>query len=118
MQELTDKREQPVRARTAAARTPRRAVAVDAALKSRNLRRLKRIEGQVRGVQRMVEEGRYCADVMIQIAAINEALRAVARELLHNHLRHCATEAIRSGSSKRAEEMYSELSDLFGKFAR
>lgn len=66
----------------------------------------------------MVEEGRYCADVMVQIAAINEALRAVARELLHNHLRHCATEAIRSGSSKRAEEMYSELSDLFRQFAR
>jgi DNA-binding FrmR family transcriptional regulator len=80
--------------------------------------RLKRIEGQVRGVQRMVTEDRYCADVMIQIAAINEALRAVARELLRNHLRHCATEAIRSGSSKRAEEMYAELSTLFAKFAR
>jgi CsoR family transcriptional regulator, copper-sensing transcriptional repressor len=118
MQELTDNRAQPVRARTAAAHTARRALAVDAVLKSKNLRRLKRIEGQVRGVQKMVEEGRYCADVMIQIAAINEALRAVARELLHNHLRHCATEAIRSGSSKRAEEMYAELSDLFRKFAR
>ena len=118
MQDLKSNHEQPVRARAAAARTPRRAVAVDAAVKSRNLRRLRRIEGQVRGVQRMVDEGRYCADVMVQIAAINEALRAVARELLHNHLRHCATEAIRSGSSKRAEEMYAELSDLFRKFAR
>jgi CsoR family transcriptional regulator, copper-sensing transcriptional repressor len=96
----------------------RRAVAVDAAAKSKNLMRLKRIEGQVRGVQRMVTEGRYCADIMIQIAAINEALRAVARELLSNHLRHCATEAIRSGSSKQAEEMYAELSALFAKFAR
>ncbi len=96
----------------------RRAVAADPAVKSNNLKRLKRIEGQVRGVQRMVEEDRYCADIMVQIAAINEALRAVARELLQNHLRHCATEAIRSGSSKRAEEMYAELSGLFGRFAR
>jgi DNA-binding FrmR family transcriptional regulator len=54
----------------------------------------------------MVEADRYCA------------LRAVARELLRNHLRHCATEAIRSGSSRRAEEMYAELSALFAKFAR
>jgi DNA-binding FrmR family transcriptional regulator len=99
-------------------RTPRHAAGVDATLKSRNLKRLKRIEGQVRGVQRMVEADRYCADVMIQIAAINEALRAVARQLLRNHLRHCATEAIRSSNPKRAEEMYAELSALFAKFAR
>lgn len=96
----------------------RHAVGVDAPAKVKNLRRLKRIEGQVRGVERMVEEERYCADIMVQIAAINEALRAVGRELLHNHLRQCATEAIRSGSSRRAEEMYAELSDLFAKFAR
>jgi CsoR family transcriptional regulator, copper-sensing transcriptional repressor len=97
---------------------PRRAVAVDPAASSRNLKRLKRIEGQVRGVRKMIEQDRYCADIIIQIAAINGALRAVARELLRSHLRHCATDAIRSGSSRRAEEMYTELSELFAKFAR
>jgi CsoR family transcriptional regulator, copper-sensing transcriptional repressor len=119
MQELTNNfKEGPRRVRAAKAQTGRHAVAVDAPIKLKNLRRLKRIEGQVRGVQRMVEADRYCADIMVQIAAINEALRAVARELLRNHLRHCATEAIRSGSSRRAEEMYAELSALFAKFAR
>lgn len=119
MQELKNNREQgTARARGAPVKAARPAVAVDAALKSRNLKRLKRIEGQVRGVQRMVEDGRYCADIMVQIAAINEALRAVARELLRNHLRHCATEAIRSASSRRADEMYAELLDLFARFAR
>jgi DNA-binding FrmR family transcriptional regulator len=96
----------------------RRALRVDANLRALNLKRLKRIEGQVRGVHRMVEEDRYCAEIMIQIAAINEALRAVARKLLQNHLRHCATIAIRSGSPSRAEKMYEEVSDLFAKFAR
>ncbi|HZO83202.1 MAG TPA: metal-sensitive transcriptional regulator [Candidatus Binataceae bacterium] len=96
----------------------RRAVAVDTGAKAKNLRRLRRIEGQVRGVQRMVEQERYCADILVQIAAINEALRAVARELLHNHLRHCAADAIRSGSSRRAEDTYAELLGLFAKFAR
>jgi CsoR family transcriptional regulator, copper-sensing transcriptional repressor len=118
MQVITNNRNQGPAPRRAKLRMPHHAVAVDASVRSNNLKRLKRIEGQVRGVQRMVEQDRYCADIMVQIAAINEALRAVARQLLHNHLRHCATEAIRSGSSKRAEEMYAELSDLFAKFAR
>lgn len=66
----------------------------------------------------MVDDERYCADILIQIAAVNEALRAVARELLRNHLQHCATEAIRSGSSEKADEMYAELVSLFARFAR
>ncbi len=119
MQELTNNlKEGPRRVRAAKVQTGRHAVAVDTKIKLKNLGRLKRIEGQIRGVQGMVEGDRYCADIMVQIAAINGALRAVARELLHNHLRHCATEAIRSGSSKRADEMYAELSTLFAKFAR
>jgi CsoR family transcriptional regulator, copper-sensing transcriptional repressor len=118
MQVITQSRNHARASRRAKHKAPRRAVAVDATVRSTNLKRLKRIEGQVRGVQRMVEEDRYCADIMVQIAAINEALRAVARELLRNHMRHCATEAIRSGSSKSAEETYAELSDLFAKFAR
>jgi len=94
-----------------------RAVAVAPAAKAENLKRLRRIEGQVRGIQRMVEEGRYCADVLTQIASIHEALRGVGRELMRNHLKHCASTAIRSGGGE-ADEMYEELLDLMYRHAR
>ncbi len=81
-------------------------------LKASNLRRLRRIEGQVRGLQKMVEEDRYCADIMIQISSVQEALRAVGRGLMYNHLRHCATEAIAKGTPAEADAMYDELLDL------
>jgi len=96
----------------------RRAVGVDAAVKDRNLKRLRRIEGQVRGLQRMVEEERYCADVMTQIASVHEALRSVGRELMRNHLKHCAASAIRAGDGDAAEAMYDELVDMMYKHAR
>ncbi len=89
----------------------RKAVAVDGDVKDRNLKRLRRIEGQVRGLQKMVEEDRYCADIMTQISSVQEALRAVGRELMRNHLKHCAATAIRSSDSE-AEAMYDELVDL------
>jgi len=89
----------------------RRAVAVDPATKDRNLKRLRRIEGQVRGLQRMVDEDRYCADIMTQIASVQEALRSVGRELMRNHLKHCATTAIAQGG-EAADSMYDELIDL------
>ena len=95
----------------------RKALAVDPEIKARNLKRLRRIEGQVRGLQKMVEEDRYCADVMVQISSVHEALRAVGRELMRNHLRHCASTAIR-GSDEDAETMYDELVDLMFKHAR
>jgi len=95
----------------------RRAVAVDPDAKDRNLKRLRRIEGQVRGLQRMVEEERYCADILTQVASVQEALRSVGRELLRNHLKHCATTAIRS-SDVEAEAMYDELIDLMVRNAR
>ena len=95
----------------------RKAVGVDAEGKDRNLKRLRRIEGQVRGIQKMVEEERYCADVLTQISSVHEALRAVARELMRNHLKHCATHAIRSGDVE-AETMYDELVDLMYKHTR
>ena len=88
-----------------------RAVAVDPATADANLKRLRRIEGQVRGLQKMVEEGRYCADVLTQLAAVHEALRAVGRELMRNHLKHCASSAIRQGGAQ-ADDMYDELIDL------
>lgn len=80
--------------------------------------RLKRIEGQVRGVQRMVEEERYCGDILTQISAVQESLRKVSEVLLRDHLRHCVTTAIASGDSHRKEEMYDELTALFNKYAR
>jgi DNA-binding FrmR family transcriptional regulator len=88
-----------------------RAVAVDPAIKEANQKRLRRIEGQVRGIQKMVEEDRYCADILTQISSVQEALRSVGRELLRNHLKHCATAAIR-GSDAEAEKMYEELVNL------
>ena len=68
------------------ASSERKAVAVDPEAKERNLKRLRRIEGQVRGLQKMVEEDRYCADILTQISSVHEALRAVGRELMRNHL--------------------------------
>ena len=95
----------------------RKALAVDPEIRQRNLKRLKRIEGQVRGLQRMVEEDRYCADIMTQISSVHEALRSVGKELMRNHLRHCATSAIRS-SEHEAGEMYDEIIDLMYKNGR
>ena len=95
----------------------RKAVGVDAAIRDRNLKRLRRIEGQVRGLQRMIEGDRYCADIMTQIASVQEALRSVGRELMRNHLKHCAASAIRAGDDS-AEAMFDELIDLMYKNVR
>ncbi len=95
----------------------RKATGVDPDTKDRNLKRLRRIEGQVRGIHKMIEEDRYCADVMTQISSIQEALRSVSRELMRNHLKHCAAGAIASGPDE-AEAMYDELVDLMYKHSR
>ncbi len=95
----------------------RRATAVDPEIKRAVLNRLRRIEGQVRGLQRMVDEERWCADVVAQISSVQEALRGAGRALLRNHLAHCATEAIRSNDPERAEAMYDELVELMYKSA-
>jgi CsoR family transcriptional regulator, copper-sensing transcriptional repressor len=94
-----------------------KAVAVDPDLKDRNLKRLRRIEGQVRGLQKMIEEDRYCPDILVQVSSVQEALRAVGRELMRNHLKHCATQAIRSGGTD-AEATYDELIELIYKHSR
>lgn len=95
----------------------RKAVGVDAGIKRVNLTRLRRIEGQVRGIQKMVEEERYCAEIMTQISAVQEALRSVAHELMRNHLKHCAATAIRGGGTD-ADAMYDELLDLMRRYSR
>src|SRR5258708_17017724 len=96
----------------------RKAVGVDPEIKASNLRRLSRIEGQIRGLQRMVEEDRYCPDILTQVSSAQEALRAVARALMRNHLTHCATHAFNSGSAQDREAMYDELLDIIYKNAR
>lgn len=91
------------------AKSSRRAVAVDPDTKDANRNRLRRIEGQIRGLQKMVDEDRYCTDIIMQIASVQEALRSVARNLMRNHLHHCAAKALRSRSKGEAEAMYNEL---------
>lgn len=95
----------------------KKAVGVDAAAKTRNLQRLRRIEGQVRGLQKMVAEDRYCADILTQVSSVHEALRGVGRELMRNHLKHCATQAIRA-DDQHAEAMYDEIVGLVYRHAR
>ena len=95
----------------------RKAVAVDPDIKDRNQKRLRRIEGQVRGIQKMIDDDRYCADIMVQISSVQEALRAVGRELMKNHLKHCAASAIRS-SDEEAAAMYEEIVDLMYRSGR
>ena len=90
---------------------PQHATHVDPEVKDANLKRLRRIEGQIRGLHKMVEEDRYCPDIITQIASAQEALRGVGRQLLRNHLRHCATSAIKKGP-KEADAAYDELLEL------
>jgi DNA-binding FrmR family transcriptional regulator len=90
----------------------RKAVGVDPVLKDANRKRLRRIEGQIRGLQKMVEEDRYCADIITQVASAQEALRGVARNLMKNHLHHCAAKALKSGKKEETETMYDELLEL------
>lgn len=93
------------------------AAGVDSELKKANLKHLKRIEGQVRGIAAMIEEDRYCADIIQQCAAVQESLRSVAKNLFRNHLAHCANHAM-LGDKSQQEEMVEELITLVGKIAR
>jgi CsoR family transcriptional regulator, copper-sensing transcriptional repressor len=94
------------------------AVAVDPQVKHAISTRLRRIEGQVRGLQKMVEDERYCADVLTQLSSVQEALRGTGRALMQNHLKHCASEAIRSGTPAQADAMVEELLELMYRNAR
>ena len=96
----------------------RKAVAVDPEIKEGNRHRLRRIEGQIRGLQKMVDDDRYCADIITQIASAQEALRGVARNLMKNHLRHCAAQALKSAKPAESEQMYEELLELIYKHLR
>lgn len=80
------------------------------------LTRLVRIEGQVRGVARMVEEDRYCIDILTQIQAVKAALKKVEEQVLKGHAAHCVADAIKSGNAKDQTEKFNELVELFGKY--
>ncbi|HKT25734.1 MAG TPA: metal-sensitive transcriptional regulator [Terriglobales bacterium] len=80
--------------------------------------RLRRVEGQVRGLQKMVEDERYCPEILEQMSAVHASLRSIERVLLRGHLQHCATEALRSGDDKKAQRTYEELTELFYKHSR
>lgn len=95
----------------------RKAAGVEPGLKASNITRLRRAEGQVRGIARMVEEDRYCPDVIVQIAAAQESLRAVAKNLLKNHLTHCARSAMQAGPAE-ADRMCDELMDVMSRLTR
>jgi DNA-binding FrmR family transcriptional regulator len=84
----------------------------------RLLTRLSRIEGQVRGIARMVEEDRYCIEILIQMQAIKSALKRVEEQLLKDHSAHCVADAIRSGDVKDQTQKFSELVDLFSRYGK
>ncbi|MDW4573627.1 metal-sensitive transcriptional regulator [Microbacterium sp. M3] len=85
--------------------------------KERYLNRLKRIEGQARGISRMVDEEKYCIDILTQISALKSALEAVAVGLLDDHLKHCVVDAARAGGDE-ADEKIKEASDAIARLVR
>lgn len=80
--------------------------------------RLSRIEGQVRGVARMVEDERYCIDILIQMQAIKSALKRVEEQVLKDHAAHCVADSIRKGDAKDQTRKFGELVDLFSRYGR
>jgi CsoR family transcriptional regulator, copper-sensing transcriptional repressor len=82
------------------------------------IKRLHRIEGQVRGIERMVEEDRYCIDVLTQIAAVTTALESVAFRVLDDHVNHCVSGALASGDSEQAAAKSKELLEAVHRFTR
>lgn len=82
------------------------------------IKRLHRIEGQVRGIERMVEDDRYCIDILTQIAAVDTALESLAFRILDEHVNHCVAGALASGDEEAAAEKSRELLDAVHRFAR
>lgn len=82
------------------------------------LDRLNRIEGQIKGMKKMVEDDRYCLDILQQLSSTYEALRGVSKVILRNYLEICATDALQSKRKERQEEIYNELMDVVYKFAK
>ena len=91
---------------------------MDTENKQANLKRLSRIEGQVRGLARMLEEDRYCIDIVTQISAVRAALRKVEEEILRDHVGHCVEHAITSGNKSEQRKKVAELMEVFARTER
>jgi DNA-binding FrmR family transcriptional regulator len=89
-----------------------------AADKDQLMKRLSRIEGQVRGIARMIDEDRYCIDILTQLGAVDTALEAVAIKVLEDHVQHCVAGALASGDAKEANEKSRELLEAVQRFAK
>lgn len=90
---------------------------IDAELKAKTLARLRRIEGQVQGVQRMLEDDKYCVDILLQLAAVQGALGQVQKLVLGQHIESCVADAIRSGDSRDRQKKIDELLEVFTRFS-
>ncbi len=90
---------------------------MDEDTKGRALGRLRRIEGQVQGIQRMVEEDKYCVDILLQLAAVQGAVEQVQKLVLGQHIETCVSEAIRSGNARERQKKVGELMEVFSRFS-
>jgi DNA-binding FrmR family transcriptional regulator len=90
---------------------------MDIQTKAKALGRLRRIEGQVQGIQRMVEEDKYCVDVLLQLTAVQGAVQQVQKLLLGQHIESCVTEAVRSGNARDRQRKMDELLEVFSRFS-
>ena len=90
---------------------------MDSLTKAKALGRLRRIEGQVQGIQRMVEEDKPCVDVLLQVAAVRGALEQVQKLLLGQHLEACVVEVLRAGNARDRQRRLEELQDIVARFA-
>ena len=106
---------EPTEPRDAATSTPGHGYDVN---KTKYLNRLKRIEGQARGITRMVEEDKYCIDILTQVSALTRALQAVALGLLDDHIEHCVLDAARSGDDAAADEKLREAADAIARLVK
>tara|TARA_R110000787_G_scaffold12520_7_gene40186 strand:- start:724 stop:996 length:273 start_codon:yes stop_codon:yes gene_type:complete len=85
---------------------------------AKEITRMRRIEGQVRGIAKMMEDGRYCIDILQQFSAVEAALRAAKMKILETHTNHCVQEALTSGNKADQKEKIAELINLFGKMGK
>jgi len=90
---------------------------MDADTKGKALGRLRRIEGQIQGIQRMVDEEKYCVDILLQLSAVQGAVEQVQKLLLGQHIESCVSEAIRSGNTRERAKKVGELLDVFARFS-
>lgn len=82
------------------------------------IKRLNRIEGQVKGIQKMIEDERYCVDILVQISAIRSAINRVGNIILENHIKGCVSNSIKEGETQESEELISELMETINKFTK